>query len=203
MSSYEAMRELLAPLEIYRWENSFQGAELKSAGLALDTCQAQLDEIQREMNLMTAEGEGLEKIASLLVRRPPATTPQKLRRGLAALLRIQDGSFTLSAINDNLEGCGLVARAVELEEPGKIGIVFPEVAGTPADFNEASKIIEEIIPCHLEVVYLFWYIIWQELERSFTSWRKLEEAGLCWEELEGYVGQGADRLHKLSCNQKI
>lgn len=187
MSSAERMRKLLSPLEVYRWEGSFQWAELKSAGEALDACMAQLEEIQREMNLETAQGLGLQRIAALLAKSPAATTPQDMRRALAALLRIQDHSFTLEAINDNLSGCGLVAQAVELEKADHIGVVFPEVPGIPKNFPEAKQIIEDILPCHLQIEYLFWYITWRELEEKLSSWKEIENRNLTWAELEAFV----------------
>ena len=64
---------------------------------------ARLEDIQKEASLTTAEGWGLEKIASLLARRPVATDPRKLAAALAALLRIGGDSFTLAAINDTID----------------------------------------------------------------------------------------------------
>lgn len=184
MGSAERMRQLLEPLGVYQWDDSYQWAQLKAAGAGLDTCQAQLERIQQEMNLYTAEDEGLERICTLLAGRPATKEPADLRRALAALLRIQTGSFTLSAINENLDGCGLVARAEELSQPGTVGVRFPNIAGTPENFEAADAIIREILPCHLEIVYLFWFLTWQTLEKRFFSWSSLEADARSWKQLE-------------------
>ena len=187
MEHAERMQALLAPLQIYRWEGSFQWAELLSEGASLDDCQTDLLTLEREMNLQTAEAYGLAEIKRLLAHPPHAADAEALRRALAALLRIQDGSFTVQAINDNLDGCGLVARAVELEAGRRIGVVFPQVAGIPQDFAEVAPIIEDILPCHLEIEYLFWFILWRELEERLPSWRAIEDLRLSWERLQAYV----------------
>lgn len=189
MNSAQEMRDLLEPLGTYRWEGSFQWAELRCLGAALDQCGLELEEIQREMQLMTAEEAGLEAICGLLPHRPFAQEPSALRKALAALLNIRDGNFSLRDINDNLSGCGLVARAVELESPDRIQVYFPQVPGIPEDFEKVQKMIETIIPCHLEILYWFWYITWAQLEEAFGSWWQLESLGLTWKALEAYVKQ--------------
>ena len=189
MNSAQEMRDLLEPLGTYCWEGSFQWAELRCLGAALDQCGLELEEIQREMQLMTAEGLGLEAISGLLSHRPTAQSPALLRKALDALLNIRDGSFSLQDINDNLSGCGLVARAVELGVPDKIQVYFPQVPGIPEDMETIQKIIETIIPSHLEILYWFWYITWAQLEGAFGSWQQLESLGLTWKTLEAYVEQ--------------
>ena len=71
----------------------------KRQGLALDGVESVLDELQREANLATAEDWGLERIAGLLRRRPPASTTKAMREALAALLRISGDNFTLEAVS--------------------------------------------------------------------------------------------------------
>ena len=59
MSFGQNLRDLLTPLGVYRWEGSFQWGELQSEGMALDGVAETLAELQREMNLATAQGKGL------------------------------------------------------------------------------------------------------------------------------------------------
>ena len=55
MSHGQNLRDLLAPLGVYRWEGSFQWGELQSEGEALDQVAEQVALLQREMNLYTAQ----------------------------------------------------------------------------------------------------------------------------------------------------
>lgn len=68
-----------------------------------------------------------------------------------------------------------------------VEVRFPEVPGIPDGFEEMSKIIEQIIPCHLQIEYVYWYITWAILESKFSTWAELEAANLTWEGLEKLV----------------
>ena len=106
---------------------------------------------------------------------------------LAALLRIGGDSFTLTAINDNLKGCGLNAVASETETPGVVEVRFPDVPGIPDGFESMRAILEDILPCHLDIRYVYWYITWALMEERFATWGDIEKLGPTWEELEKMV----------------
>ena len=179
--------DLLRPLRIYRLDGGPGAGELLGEGAALDRCGGELERIAREMNLATAEDTGLEAIESLLARRPIATTLERRRKALAALLRVGGDSFTLEAINDNLTGCGLNTQVSETERPGYVQVRFSDVPGIPEGFEEMRRIIEDILPCHLGIEYVFWYITWAMMEEKFHAWGAIEAGGYSWEELEKMV----------------
>ncbi len=151
----EQLRDLLAPLGVYRWEGSFQWGELVSEGAALDALAAELRHTRREMSLTTAQDEGLENIAALLERPPDTDDPAALRAALAALLRIGGGSFTLAAMNDALAGCGVPAVAEETGDPLHLAVRFPGYDEAPEDFDRLRGIAEGILPCHILAEYRF------------------------------------------------
>ena len=187
MSYAEELKALLRPLGVYRLDGGLGAAELEAEGEALDGCGGVLETVQREMLLSTAEGEGLEAVERLLARRPVTGSLQRRREALAALLRIGGDGFTLAAVNDNLAGCGLNAAASEGAEPGTVAVQFPEVPGIPDGFDEMKAIIEDILPCHLLIEYVFWYITWAMMEARFPTWGDVEALSLTWEELEKLV----------------
>lgn len=188
MSYADYLTELLRPLGVYDWENgTFQKAELAAEGEALDGCGAELDRVQREMNLNTAQDEGLAAVEELLPYRPVTDQTERRRSALAALLRIGGDSFTLDGVNDNLAGCGLNALAAETTQPGHVQVSFPEVPGIPDGFSGMKKIIEEIIPCHIGIEYVFWYITWAMMEARFDTWGDIEAGDYDWESLEKLV----------------
>lgn len=186
MKHADCMRELLRPLGVYNLEAPFNGGELDAQGEALDKLMAWIEEVHRESSLATAEDWGLEKTASLFVRRPVASQPRKLAAALAALMRIGGDSFTLAAINDTITGCGVPA-VVRERGKGEVSVSFPGVAGEPANFQELKKIIEDILPTHLGIEYDFWFLTWQELEDNFPSWQSIEDLDLSWTQLETFV----------------
>lgn len=188
MSGYAGyLKELLRPLRVYELEGTANGAELNVQGQALDGVEARLEEIQREMLVSTAEGRGLEAIECLLARRPVTDDVEMRQAALAALLRIGGDSFTLAAINDNLRGCGVNARVRETGKAGMVEIYFPDVPGIPEGFEELREIIESILPAHLGIEYVYWYITWGGMEKKFATWGDIEAIGSTWEELEKMV----------------
>lgn len=183
----EFLKDMLRPMGVYRLEGSTNGGELEAVGAALDSCAAALAQTEREMLLITAAGEGLNKVEELLSRRPVTDDPIRRRAALAALLRIGGDSFTPAAINDNLAGCGLNAIATESVRAGTLEVRFPEVPGIPDGFEEMRRIIEDILPCHLAVEYVYWYVTWAMIEAKFSSWRAMEAEQLTWAKLEKLV----------------
>lgn len=185
--SYELhLKELLVPLGVYDLEAPFNSGELHSVGLALDMVEQELDALHREANLATAENWGLEQIAELMGRKPVAEGNGEMAKALAALLRIGGDSFTLSAINDTISGCGIPAKALEVGV-NSVAVIFPGIPGEPEGFEQLKKIVEDILPAHLDIQYWLRYITWLELTERFSTWQELESTGLSWERLETYM----------------
>ena len=179
--SYGAyLRELLRPLRIYGLEGTANGGELEAQGKALDGVEAAMEEVQREMLICTAEGRGLEAVEALLARKPVAASLERRRAALAALLRISGDSFTPEAINDTLRGCGLNARAEEGDQPGYVRVYFPDVAGIPEGFDQLRTIIEEILPSHVDITYVFWYNTWAMVAKRHSTFGDAADTGLSW-----------------------
>lgn len=180
----QKLQELLAPLGPYRSQGVYSTGELDCEGHALDGVLASLEQLEREAMLDTAEEEGLEAIESLLVHRPVARTPAARRAALAALLRIGGDSFTLKAINDNLRGCGLNVKVAETGEPGVVEVSFPDVPGIPEGFEQLRKIIEDILPAHVLINYVYWYITWEMVEAKYGTWADIEADNPTWTVME-------------------
>ena len=176
--------ELLRPLGVYDLSaSSINRGELSVYGKGLDLGLDRMEAIAREMSLTTARDVGLERVEALLPYRPVSTLVEDRRQALAALLRIGGDSFTPAAINDTLSGCGINARAAEGDQPGYVEVSFPDVAGIPETFEKLRFIIEEILPCHLEITYIFWYNTWGELMEQLPTWGEAEKLGMTWYEL--------------------
>ena len=187
MSHINYLHNLLEPLGVYDLTAPYNGGELEGQAMALDGVGDGLDEVHRESDLTTAESWGLDQVAGLFQRRPVASSAKRMRAALAALLRIGGDSFTLEAINDTILGCGVWAKVDETEQPGTVVVSFPDVPGIPKGFDEISKIIEDILPAHLVVEYVYWYVTWEQLEAQISCWQDIEDRALTWEQLETLV----------------
>jgi len=178
------LRQLLAPLGVYDLsDTSINGAELYALGRLLDEVGARMDLAERESLTATAEDQGLRYREELFARRPAAVTAEERRAAIAALLQIDGDSLTPSAINRTLLGCGVRAKALELDT-GHLRVTFPDVGGEPEEFDQISRIVLDILPCHLDVEFYFRYMTWAECERAMFTWAALESAGLDWDEFQ-------------------
>lgn len=178
------LRALLEPLGVYDLrQGTLNRAELAALGEGLDAVSERLDQVEREAVTATAEGEGLTRREALFLRRGAAVTAEERRAAIAALMQIDGDSLTPSAIDRTLGGCGIKARALE-QGDGKLRVVFPEVAGIPAEFDQIRPIILDILPCHLEVEFYFRYLTWAECERAAYTWTAVEAAEHTWESFQ-------------------
>lgn len=184
MSCGGQLRDLLEPLGVYRWEGSFQWGELKSAGAVLDGVGETLALLRQEMNPATAQGEGLQLLSSLLSREYEDKDSQGLRDCLTALLRVNQGCFTLAAMNDALKGCGIPAQVEEGPGPLRLTVYFPQNKEPPKHWALVRGLIEDLLPCHVEISYRFRAVTWESVEAAYPSWAALEAAGLLWEALD-------------------
>lgn len=177
----DCLVNLLRPLGVYDLRSgAINRGELAAYGAELDSAELELEDTAREMNLTTAKGFGLERIEALLPYRPVCVTAEQRRAALAALLRISGDSFTPTAVNDTLKGCGLNARAEETDQPNYVKVYFPDVAGIPEGFDRLRVIIEEILPSHLDITYVFWYNTWGMVADRHATFRDAADTGLSW-----------------------
>lgn len=178
------LKNLLAPLGIYDLTaGSINEGELYALGMGLDTVQEQEETAERESLVATAEQEGLTRREELFARRPVAVTAEERRRAIEALLQIDGDSLTPEAINRTILGCGVQAKALEVDT-GHLRVIFPDVNGKPAEYEEIEQIVLDILPCHLEVEFYFRYLTWEECEAAALTWQAVEADKHIWESFE-------------------
>lgn len=178
------LQAALEPLGVYRFETgTIHQAELAALGAELDWVSRLLERAERESVTATAEEQGLVRKEALFRYRPAADSAQERRDAIAALLQINGDSLTPSAINLTLQGCGIKAWAQERGN-GCLRVLFPEVAGVPAAFEQIKTIILDILPCHLAVEFYFRYLTWEECERAAFTWTAVETDRHTWDSFQ-------------------
>ncbi len=180
----EFLKTLLRPMRIYDVDSGAGAAELNALGMAMDGVFAALEETEREMVVATAQAEGLERYEALLPYRPASPSLAERRDAIAALLSISGESFTISALNAALSGCGITAIVQETDKPQTVRVRFPGTMGVPEGVEALKERIEVLLPCHLAVDYFYKWFDWIEMEIIFANWQALEDSGLSWAELE-------------------
>ena len=68
-----------------------------------------------------------------------------------------------------------------------VHVTFPYNRGIPENANKLSYRIEQIVPCHLGVIYDYLFTTWRELEGFFASWSEMEAAVKSWGQAEVYI----------------
>ncbi len=179
------LKEFLKPLGIYDLSpGSLSASELDALGLGLDHVSAAIDYTEQESSLSTAESEGLDRREALFARAPVHVSVPLRRAAIAALLRIGEGDITLSAINNTISGCGVTALVEEKDQFGYVRVRFPDIAGIPPDFEQISRIILDIIPCHLDVEFYFRYLTWAECHAHQYTWSDIHQNQWSWYEFQ-------------------
>ncbi len=179
------LERIFADCGVYRAGARFAGAELNTVAAELDRLFLKIESLETESLPTTARGLGLEQWGALLGLKPAAGSTEELRASILALLGIH--GFTLADMNAGLGGCGLPAEVREAGTPGVVEVSFPGTAGIPADFDRLKAVIEEILPCHLEIRYAFWFMTWEEWEKLFLTFENLDRSGLSWADIETHV----------------
>ena len=176
---------LLRPLGFYSFEEgSFSLAELQALGGALDALDAHTQAGQRESIVMTATGEGLSKMLSLFRSPTIAQSIEAKRAAIAGFLGIGGDSFTLAALRNCLSACGVTCRLEETGAVNRVIVSFPDIMGIPEGFEQAQMIIEDILPCQLEIVYFFHFCTWAETMRYGLTWGDL--GAMTWRDWRHY-----------------
>lgn len=185
MSYTNELVSMLRPLGVYSFrEGSFSLGELQVLGKVLDEADAVLAGNQKESVVMTAEDEGLSKWEALFRSKTPQRTVQARRAAIAGFLAIGGDSFTLAAINACLTACGVACVVEETGQVNHVKVRFPGVMGVPDGFSQMKIIIEDILPCQLDIWYFFRYCTWQETEAYGLTWADLN--AMTWHGWEHY-----------------
>lgn len=179
------LRELLRPLGVYDLSpESLSGSELEALGAGLDALSGRLDYVERESALSTAQDEGLDRLEALFARTPVHYTTELRRGAIAALLRIGGDSFTLSAINSAISGCGINALVEEKNQVGYVRVIFPDVVGVPEGIDQIKEIVLDILPTHLDVEFYFRFLTWAECHAHQYSWSIVQGENYTWYEFQ-------------------
>lgn len=178
------LRDMLRPLGAYALlPESFSGAELEALGQAMDAFWDEAREGQQQTIVQTATDAGLSKWERLLPYRTGQTDQQR-RAAIGGFLSISGDSFTLDSLRRCLVACGVTAVVEETAQRGVVTVRFPDLMGEPAGFARIKTVIEEILPCHLQVEYLLRFFTWGDSAR--LTWGDL--AVVTWGQWRVYGG---------------
>ena len=183
MSYVEYLRDVLSPLHIYDLDNGPGADEIRVLGAALDDVFSELETTLREMTPITAESYGLENYENILPYEPAALSLADRRAAIEAMSSVS--GFSLAELNKSIWCSGIEAVVTEYG-PETVCVSFPHAGGDSIPMDELKQRIEQILPCHLEIVYEEVYITWKQLNHENFTWKRLEYEELTWYRLQNY-----------------
>lgn len=184
MGYADFLKDMLRPLKVYRLEDGFGASELEALGGQLDFVCYETDTLKKECVIPLAEGYGLSQHEEILPYIPAYSDIKSRRAAISALEQIDETCFTKNALNRTLSGCGITAQVEETSDKYKVRVHFPDVRGIPESINLIKQRVETILPCHLEVEYLYLFTTWDELERLVNTWNDLESRNPTFDDIE-------------------
>lgn len=182
MSYAEYLKDVLRPLHVYDLDGGTGAYEISVLGGALDDVYNELETILREMIPLTAQSYGLEKYESILPCSGVGNLDDR-RNAIAAMTYVSD--FGLNGLRRALLGSGI---KVELNEygPETVIVSFNRNGMSDDEIEQVKQRIEQIIPCHLAIIYETAYATWRQLEHENLTWNKIEFEDLTWHGLQTY-----------------
>lgn len=184
MGAYTRIQRLLEPLRLYSFrEGGISEAEFRAAADAVDDFAGTLDGMFRDLSPYTAGEEGVAMLEDLLDLHPPGSLDTR-RQAVINLLE-SEGSIGIEGLRKMLAACGIEVGVREATgEQFVIEVFFPGTPGVPENFPRIQKILERLLPCHLEAKYIYNYITWTIFEKRFPAWNVLDTSGLSWNAIE-------------------
>ena len=112
----------------------------------------------------------------------------------------KDMAYRRSVIKSKIRGIGtvtvnLIQSVAQSFDNGEVAIIehnntysfevkFISAYGIPININDLKDAVDQIKPAHLEVIYTFRYLIWDELDSKNNSWDYFDSKNLTWDNFE-------------------
>ena len=156
MSSSDSMKSKLAPLGVYTLETrGTVDRELSAYAEGLDPLFDELDEMERESLIPTAEDWGLSEREKFIDREKPQLTPARRRELLIMQEKSASGDASAAGFRQYLSDCGLQSfRVDEFPSRERIAIYINDVLNEGEKTLIGSK-IAMAAPVHLSVMVYY------------------------------------------------
>ena len=178
------LKDMLRPMGVYSLSEGYSAGELEAIGAALDGAHAAADSLKTEGIPKTAEKSGLVMWENLFPIISFGETAEKRRMAVWELIRTDDASCTVQALEGQLSACGIPGKITPTQERFVIKLHFTSGRGEPTE--EMINAALAILPAH----------IYTEFSRDCLTWDRLEELYPTWDEFDA-CGYNAGELMAL------
>lgn len=130
---------------------------------------------------------GLKYWEEMLTIDTDESKPYEFRRSVVKAKLRGAGTVTVSLIKNVAESFS--NGQVDINEnvqPYTFEVKFIGTRGIPPNLDDLKKVINEIKPAHLAVLYKFTYITWDEFDNYNKTWDGWDNLNLTWDDFEKY-----------------
>lgn len=195
MSSINSIKKSLKPLGIYKLNSQgLLNAELSAYACELDTLNEEIEKLEKECFISTAEDYGITLREQLYDFSKPLWDVAKKRQRLLGMSLVKPTSFTKADLENILEVYGIEAAILENTKTGNIYInclstndLFENVFSSDSE-NKSSTInqIEKFIPANLTFEVDFSTISWDVIEEFDNTFNQMDAKEYKWAQIDNY-----------------
>lgn len=146
---------MLGHLGVYSQEG-YSGGELGALGTGLDQAEAVIAWNAQESLVETAVREGLAGMEKIFPMEPEGSVQQR-REALRTLIQTDNRCNTAAGIVETLGACGVQVTVSETGEKMQALVTLSSVLTMAEDPVFRFWAIEQVMPCHLNVICLYSY----------------------------------------------
>lgn len=177
----QLMKTYLPPL----YERSrVMDAILESQGRELDALREAITTILDNAFVRTSTW-GLDTWEEELGLPPAPDQPESERRDRIVSRLRGIGTATIAVVKQTAEAYdhGEV-DVIEDHAVYTVTIRFVDTTGVPPNLDDLKAALRGVVPAHLDVLYAFNFLVWDELDAKGWDWDTLDSQNLAWDALE-------------------
>ena len=185
MSSLNSIKQKLRPLGLYNLDySSLIHAELTAYSVVLDEIKRQLEKIEKERFIATAENFGLSTRERTFGAEQTEKSIENRRNILLYRSAICPTDFNKSRLKELMKIAGITCNIVEYPEQNALYIACFELNDPSADKNALQRMVEEFLPAHLEYTFEFTTMQWDVIDSKNNTFDFMDSKKLTWDEID-------------------
>lgn len=187
MDVLQTLKKALQPLRLYQFTgNTLVECELAAYAAALQPLEEEIETLERELFIATAEDYGLSLREELAGRAKPQASLESRREMLFYRGAVTSNDFTRAGIERALVAAGI--RASIVEQPGSSSL-YINCIETLDHFVSQEQAMEEagqFLPAHLDASFDFRPLSWEQIEQKGLTFDQMDAKGLSWQQIDAY-----------------
>lgn len=178
-----SIKKIMEKLLLYNLnDNTLVLAELNAYDEAFYTLETYIQNVINDLFITTSKEEALWLREQIFRSVPAKASLENRRRALLYRNGITENSYTLKAMSNALEACGISGTIYESMPNGDLLLSVSEFHGFTED--EVKNSANEFMPAHLNWKMDISRYTWNEIEELSETFAQIEEKNRSWKNIE-------------------